>query len=72
MEGWSHLACHQDSRLSGEYLYKTATILIKHVIPSVILFPSLSAMYPEPIAPKKPPIEDAVLNAICHPALTMY
>jgi hypothetical protein len=51
---------------------KTAPILMIQPIPNVFLFPILSARYPEPMAPKKPPIDDAVLNAICQLALTMY
>jgi hypothetical protein len=44
---------------------KTGPILTMHPIPNVTLFPSLSARYPEPIAPKKPPIGEEVLKAIC-------
>jgi hypothetical protein len=46
---------------------KTAPILTMQPIPNVILLPSLSARYPDPMAPKNPPIEDEVLKAICQP-----
>jgi hypothetical protein len=51
---------------------KTAPILITQEIAKVSLLPSLSARYPLPIAPKNPPIDAAVLNAICQGALVMY
>jgi hypothetical protein len=51
---------------------KTAAILTMHAIANVNLLPSLSVRYPHPIAPKKPPIDAAVLKAICQGALMMY
>ena len=50
---------------------KTAPILITQAIAKVNLLPSLSARYPLPIAPKNPPIDAAVLKAICQEALMM-
>ena len=50
----------------------TAPILTKQPIPKANLFPILSAKYPDANAPKQPPIDDAVLKAICQGALTMY
>jgi hypothetical protein len=50
---------------------KTAAILTMQAIANVNLFPSLSARYPHPIAPKNPPIDAAVLKAICQGALMM-
>jgi len=51
---------------------KTAPILTTHAIANVGLLPSLSARYPLPIAPKNPPMDEAVLKAICQEALIMY
>jgi hypothetical protein len=51
---------------------KTAAMLITQPIASVVFFPNLSAKYPDPIAPKKPPIDAVVLNAICQLALIIY
>lgn len=51
---------------------KTAPILTTQAIANVNLLPSLSARYPLPIAPKNPPMEAAVLKAICQEALMMY
>lgn len=50
---------------------KTAPMLRTHPRARVNRFPSLSPRYPVTIAPKNPPVDAAVLKAICQLALMM-